>query len=158
LQMVPWAEDMRAFIVSMNAHKNRDLEKGIAECDPELLAAFEQTYDGLLGRGRSELAKMQEGSFGYDEFRVMLNRLAEYKGCYLLFIRNYKAPWSNNLAERDLRPSKTREKVSLLFRSWHGIKDYAKIRSFISTVKKRRINLFSAITKVNNGIEVLRKA
>jgi len=158
LYMIPWAEDMRAFIVGMNAHKNKDLERNIAECDAELLADFEQMYDNLLGRGRSEFAQMPEGGFGYDEFRVMLNRLTDYKGCYMLFMRNYKAPWSNNLAERDLRPSKTREKVSLLFRSWHGIKDYAKIRSFISTVKKRRINLFSAITNVNNGIEVLRKA
>ena len=62
------------------------------------------------------------------------------------------------MAERDLRPAKTKEKVSVLFRSWNGIKDHARIRSFISTVKKRGLDLFSAIKKVNNGIEVLRKA
>jgi len=60
--------------------------------------------------------------------------------------------------ERDLRPEKTKEKVSLMFRSWNGIKNHVKIRSFISTAKKRRLDLFSAITKVNNGIEVLRRA
>ena len=158
LQMIPWAEDMRAYIVGMNAHKNKDLEKGSSACDPELLAAFEQTYDDLLERGRSDFGQMQKGDFGYDEFRVMLNRLTDYKDCYLLFIRNYKVPWSNNLAERDLRPAKTKENVSVLFRSWNGIKNHARIRSFISTAKKRGLDLFSAITKVNNGIEVLRSA
>ena len=158
LHMIPWAEDMRAYIVGMNTHKNKDLEKGINACDPELLAAFERTYDSLLERGRGDFEQMHKGDFGYDEFRVMLNRLTDYKDCYLLFIRNYKAPWSNNLAERDLRPAKTKENVSVLFRSWDGIKKYAKIRSFISTVKKRGMDLFSAITKVNNGIAALRQA
>jgi hypothetical protein len=158
LQKIPWAEDMRAYIVGMNAHKNMDLEKGHDACDPEILVAFEQMYDDLLERGRGDFGKMQKGDFGYDEFRVMLNRLTDYKNCYLLFIRNYKAPWSNNLAERDLRPAKTKEKVSVLFRSWNGIKNHARIRSFISTAKKRGLDLFSAIKKVNNGIEVLSKA
>jgi len=158
LQMILWAEDMRAHISGMNKHKNKDLEKNLTSCDPGALASFEQTYDILLERGRGDLWQMQEGSFGYDEFRKMLNRLTDYKDCYLLFMRDYKAPFTNNMAERDLRPEKTKEKVSLLFRSWHGIKDYAKIRSFISTAKKRGMDLFSAINKVNNGVGVLRRA
>ena len=158
LHMITWAEDMRAHIVGMNAHKNKDLGDGKAACAHETLEAFERTYDDLLERGRGDFGQMKRGDFGYDEFRVMLNRLTDFKDCYLLFIRNYKAPWSNNLAERDLRPEKTKEKVSLLFRSWNGIKNHVKIRSFISTAKKHRLDLFSAITKVNNGIEVLRGA
>jgi hypothetical protein len=156
LHMIPWAEDMRALIVGMNAHKNKDLAVGSCACDPELLAAFERSYDDLVERGRGEFGQMNAGGFGYDEFRKMLNRLTDFKDCYLLFIRDYNAPWSNNLAERDLRPEKTKEKVSLLFRSWHGINDHVKIRSFISTAKKRGMDLLSAIKKVNNGIEVLR--
>jgi hypothetical protein len=158
LQMISWAEDMRSHIVRMNAHKNKDLAEGKTACAPVTLAAFEQTFDDLLERGRGDFGQMKKGDFGYDELRVMLNRLTDFKDCYLLFIRNYKAPWSNNLAERDLRPEKTKEKVSLLFRSWNGIKNHVKIRSFLSTAKKRGIDLFSAISNVNNGIAVLRKS
>jgi len=158
LQMISWAEYMRAFIVGMNTYKNCDLDKGVKVCDPEVLAAFEKTYDDLLERGRNDFGQMKKGDFGYDEFRKMLKRLANYKDNYLLFIRDYEVPWSNNLSERDLRPAKTKENVSVLFRSWHGIKNYARIRSFISTVKKRGMDLFSAISKVNKGIEVLRRA
>jgi len=158
LQMIPWAEDMRAYIVGMNTYKNCDLEKGAKACDPEVLAAFEKTYGDLLERGRNDFGQMKKGDFGNDEFRKMLNRLTDFKDCYLLFIRDYKVPWSNNLSERDLRPAKTKENVSVLFRSWHGIKNYARIRSFISTAKKRGMDLFTAISKVNKGIEVLRRA
>jgi hypothetical protein len=158
LQMIPWAGDMRAFILSMNNHKKRDLEKEKTECDPDLLAGFERTYDGLLKRGRGEFALKKEGDFGYDEFRKMLNRLTDYKDNYLLFMRNYKAPFTNNLAERDLRPEKTKEKVSLLFRSWKGIENHVRIRSFISTAKKRGMDLYSAITNVTDGVAALRKA
>jgi len=72
----------------------------------------------------------------------------------VLFICDYKVPFTNNLAERDLRSEKTKEKVSGLFRSWSGIVAYSRIRSFSSTAKKRRIDLHSAITQVieNNPV------
>lgn len=156
LQMIPWAGDMRAHMARINNHKNRDLAGDKTACDPKILAGFEQTYDDLLERGRAELGKMQEGGFGHDELRRMLNRLTDFKDCYLLFIRDYKAPFTNNLAERDLRPEKTKQKVSLLFRSWDGIVNHTKIRSFVSTVKKRKGDLFDAIARVIEGEPVLR--
>jgi len=155
LEMISWAGDMRSHIAKMNKHKNSDLIAGKASCDSELLASFEAEYDRLIAEGWVALSLMKEGSFGYDSLNAMLNRLTDYKGCYLLFIRNYKAPFTNNLAERDLRPEKTKEKVSILFRSWKGLKAHTRIRSFISTAKKRKLDLFDAITQVNSGISVL---
>jgi hypothetical protein len=156
LQNIPWADRMRRHVSGMNKHKNSDLADGKTACDPALLSGFEEKYDALVAQGRKELAQMREGEWGYSGFNAMLNRLEEYKDCYLLFIRDYRAPFTNNLSERDLRAEKTKEKVSLTFRSWNGIKTHVKIRSFISTVKKRRMNLFAAIAQVNASIPVLR--
>ena len=156
LWKIPWAEDMRKYMLGMNKHKNRDLLNDINACDPALLEGFERKYDELLERGRADFAPMQKGDFGFDEFRKMLNRLTDFKNCYLLFMRDYKAPFTNNLSERDLRPEKTKQKVSLSFRSWEGITNHAKIRSFISTLKKRKNNLFAAIARVTNDEPVLR--
>jgi hypothetical protein len=158
LECIPWAGDMRGHMAEINKHKNKGLEKGQTACAPELLKTLEQRYDALIERGHLELGEMIENELGYKPFRAMLNRLSDYKDCYLLFIRNYKAPFTNNLAERDLRPEKTKQKVSGLFRSWNGINDHVKIRSFISTVKKRRGDLFLAIAKVNGGVSVLKKS
>jgi len=156
LQMIPWAGLMRTHVQGMNNYKNEDVEKGSTACDPAVLASFEQKHDDLLAQGRIQHGQMRENELGYSEFNAMLNRLTDYKDNYLLFIRDYKAPFTNNLAERDLRPEKTKEKVSILFRSWNGIKIHTQIRSFISTLKKRNMDLYSGITKVINSIAVLR--
>jgi transposase len=75
----------------------------------------------------------------------MVNRLGKHKDNYLLFIRNYEAPLTNNQAERDLRHCKTKQKVSGCFRSWQGVLDYCKIRSLLAATKKRGLFLLDAI-------------
>lgn len=156
LKNIIWADDMRKHISKMNQHKKNDINRGKKQCDPTYIARFEKEYDDLIKRGKEELKEMKKDEFGYHGFNKMLNRLTNYKDCYLLFIRNYKAPFSNNQAEQDLRMEKTKEKVSGLFRSWQGVNNHVKIRSFISTVKKRKQDLYSAILKVNQGISVLK--
>ena len=105
----------------------------------------------MLDKGQAAFSLLKEKQLGHDELRRMLNRLTEYKDCYLLFIRDYKAPFTNNQAERDLRPCKTKQKVSGCFRSWLGIQRYVRIRSFVSTLKKCKLNLLESISKVIHG-------
>jgi hypothetical protein len=155
LDMIPWADKMRRFVSGMNQHKNRDVSNGISSCNPDLLHDFELKYDLLLEQGRHELGKMNEKSFGFSSFNAMINRLTNFKDCYFLFIRDYDVPFTNNLAERDLRMEKVRENVSLLFRSWDGVVRHTQIRSFLSTLKKRNIDLFSGISRVFAGSSVL---
>ena len=155
LQKIPWANEMRQFVAGMNAHKNADLAAGKTECDADMLIFYEMQYDDLLETGRTALAALREKELGQVELRRMVARLTEYKDWYLLFIRDYRAPFTNNLAERDLRPDKTKQKVSGCFRSWFGIQRFAKIRSFISTVKKRSANLLDSFSLVLDSVPVL---
>lgn len=155
LQRILWANEMGKFISSINTYKNADLELGKTECNKEQLAFFENQYDILIESGQTALAALKEKEMGHDELRKMLARLTKYKDCYLLFIRDYRAPFTNNLAERDLRPDKTKQKVSGYFRSWEGFQNFAKIRSFISTLKKRSLNLFDSFSLVLCGTTVL---
>jgi len=125
-------------------------------CPDEQFAIFGQQYDDLVEEGAKVLNTLPD-SFGRDELRKMLNRLRDYKQNYLLFIKNYDAPFTNNLAERDLRPCKTKQKVSGCFRSWEGLSNFAQIRSLISTAKKRSNNLLDAISALfaNNFLSPL---
>lgn len=91
---------------------------------------------------------MESKTFGYDELHRMVNRLEKHKDNYMLFMRDYKAPFTNNEAERDLRHCKTRQKVSGCFRSWQGIVDYCNIRSLLATAKKRGQNLLDTLTSL----------
>jgi hypothetical protein len=138
LYNISWAMDFRTFINEMNAYK-----EATDVCPDDQFAEFEQKYDDLLAEGRVFLDNLPD-SFGRYELRRMLNRLTNFKQNYLLFIKNYNAPFTNNLAERDLRPCKTKQKVSGCFRSWNGLLCFAKIRSLISTAKKRSRNLLDS--------------
>ena len=109
------------------------------------LEYFESNYDELLKKGKKILKEMKESTFGYNELHKMVNRLENNKDNYMLFIRDYDAPFTNNEAERDLRHCKTKQKVSGCYRSWQGVIDYCKIRSMIATAAKRGEDLFNTI-------------
>ena len=148
LQMLPWAGEVRQFFIEMNGQKKKDLHSGKKACGAVLLCQYETRYDELVENGKKLLVGMEEKTFGYDELRRMVNRLEKYKDSYLLFMREYEAPFTNNEAERDLRHCKTRQKVSGCFRSWQGVLDYCRIRSLLATAKKRRKNLLDTLASL----------
>jgi len=152
LQLLEWAAEVREFFLEMNKRKNEDVLGGKSACEPCLLHRFEERYEELKREGQHQLAEMVPKSFGYEELRRMVNRLDKHKDHYLLFIRDYEAPFTNNQAERDLRHCKTKQKVSGCFRSWQGVLDYCKIRSFIATSKKRGQNLLDSLLSLASQV------
>lgn len=146
LQMLSWAAKAREFFLEMNSYKNDDIHRNKDSCEPAKLCDFENRYDELVQSGKCRLEAMPPKTFGYNELRRMVNRLEKHKDNYLLFIRNYDAPFTNNQAERDLRHCKTKQKVSGCFRSWQGVLDYCKIRSLLATAAKRGENLLDALS------------
>ncbi len=145
LDMIPWAGEVRKYFLEMNEYKKADQAAGKTACEASILNAYESRYDEFIVQGRMILGGMREKSFGWDELRKMLNRLEGYKDAYLLFMRDYAAPFTNNQAERDLRHCKTKQKVSGCHRAWHAIQDYCIIRSFVDTTRKRCGSVLAAL-------------
>ena len=64
----------------------------------------------------------------------------------LRFLTDPRVPFTNNLAEQDGRMMKLRQKISGGFRAEEGAKDFAAIRSLLSTARKQGWNLLNTLT------------
>lgn len=72
--------------------------------------------------------------------RNLMNRLVKYKDAVLAFAKYTFIPFTNNLAERDVRHAKVKQKVAGSFRTKHGADIYARIYSFVSTLRKHQLH------------------
>ncbi|HZK71824.1 MAG TPA: hypothetical protein VFD03_09990 [Clostridia bacterium] len=75
---------------------------------------------------------------------INLIMLPMHTKIHLLFMYDFKIPFSNNRVEADIRPAKRKLNIGI-FRSEVGAKYYLQIRSFISTFLKNNRNVFQGI-------------
>jgi len=78
----------------------------------------------------------------------LLIALNKYNREILAFLSEPDIPFDNNLAERDIRMIKTKQKVSGCFRSQRGGRAFARIRSFASTLNKQNRNVFQGFNQL----------
>ena len=83
--------------------------------------------------------------------RNLMDRLILYEEYVLNFAITKNVPFTNNLAERDIRPWKTKLKVSGCFRTLDGAKRYARVKGFCSTVKKHGLSVYEQLIAAMDG-------
>jgi hypothetical protein len=80
-----------------------------------------------------------------DPSKNLLDALLHRAEQVLGFLDDLSVPFTNNLAERDLRMIKVQQKISGTFRSYDGVSAFCTIRSYLSTMRKQGCSLLEAL-------------
>ena len=151
----PWATRFKWFLLSAKQIVEQTHLGGDSVLPQQKVAQIEHIYDQLiemaLRANPPPLGGWPKGKRGRakkTKARNLAERLDKHRHEVLAFIYDFKVPFDNNLAERDIRMLKVQQKISGCFRSQLGAKDFCTIRSYLSTIRKQGINVWSALGSV----------
>jgi transposase len=82
----------------------------------------------------------------------LLERFRDHRSEVLRFLFDFAVPFTNNLAEQDIRMMKVRMKISGCFRTTDGAQTFATLRSVISTARKQGWNILQTLASPPGAI------
>ena len=145
-----WCTKLKELLSTANSERNDLVEQGIQEFSKTYLEKLSLKYDELLKLGYSENEEDSNNYFFAEEISF-LKDLAKYKDSYLKWCYDFELPSTNNNAERNLRPVKSKMKISGHFKNIKTARYYARIRSYIETCKRNGINIIDATSRLMEG-------
>lgn len=149
-----WAKNMKRVL--------RDACKTISGRPEKCLTVEEyknlqKRYRNILTRGEKELPEIpekpngQRGKMAKSSAHNLWERLKEHEAAVLLFAKDGHVAFTNNRAERDLRMSKVKQKVSGCFRQADYAHAYCRISSYLQTMANKGHNPLIAIQMALTG-------
>jgi len=145
-----WARSMRRYLLAL--YRMTDAGRSALSAPDQAKAL--RLYHKLLALAEAEEPEPEPRARGRPKAtkgRNLLNRLGKYEEAVLAFAFHEEVPFTNNQAERDVRPAKLKQKVSGCFRTLGGAQVYARIEGFVSTVRKQERNVFNELRAAFGG-------
>jgi transposase len=149
-----WAQDMIRLLCEINDTARHARALTAYAIEDRLLDVYRHRYDTIIAAGTAANPSPPGHPRRHGARSPAANLLARLSGFVtdvLRFAHDLRVPFDNNLAERDIRMVKLRQKISGGLRTWAGAKTFCAIRSYLSTARKQGINALEALTKLHNG-------
>ena len=148
---VSWSQDMHILLTNMNIAVCRAKSANKIELPSSQIEKFTKNYEKIIKSANNyypppdDSIEKQKGRNKQAKGKNLLDRLSKYQNEHLRFLSDFSVPFTNNLAERDLRMIKVKEKISGSFASFKGAEIFCRIRSYISTLKKNNIAVLQGL-------------
>lgn len=145
-----WAGELRTALQEVyHRHKSGTLT-------PEEKAAFLTRWEVLVAAGLeanppAKPIPRKRGRVKQSHGRNVALRCQQHRCAMLRFLDDPLVPFDNNLAERDIRMTCVKRKVSGGFRSAEGGETFCRIRSYLSTLHKQGMNAWQGLISVFRG-------
>ncbi|NJO92607.1 MAG: IS66 family transposase [Chloroflexia bacterium] len=143
-----WAKTFKTFLLDIYSQpfENRMTRKAITDSRYSRICQIGERLEPPPIK-----IKGKKGRYKRTKGRNLVERLMREKEAVLAFTFDKDVPFTNNLAERDIRPVKVKMKVSNCFRTFEGAEIYSRIESFASTARKQNRNIFQELCNTLNG-------
>lgn len=154
-----WADGMMTLLTTIKAQVDSAKADGHKIlCDQQLIG-FKLLYQALLTDGFEANvpppvladAPKKRGRTKQSPPKNLLDRLKRHEAAVLTFMQDFRVPFDNNQAERDVRMMKLKQKISGCFRSADGARQFCRIRGYISTLRKQGLTVLDALTSTFRG-------
>ena len=154
-----WAAILKGVLGEGKQAVDAACARGEAGVSEEVRQELTRRYDAALEEGaRANPPAPPTGTRGRPtrgKAGNLVDRLRTHKEATLAFLSDTTIPFDNNQAERDIRMTKVREKISGCFRTPTGGARFCRIRGYISTLRKQGQPIFAALSQALSGNPLL---
>lgn len=146
VQGLKWAKTMSGLLIEIYDRKQQSISHGRHKFYRKTKMKFIERYMDIISSGQRE-----QSVRGTLDSKNLLKRLKEHYQETLLFMENYKVPFTNNQGERDIRMIKVHQKITGGFRTVSGAKTFCINRGVISTAIKNGKNILHILRQAFLG-------
>lgn len=147
-----WAGSMIDLLLDLKAAVAVARDGGEGGLAPSMLEQYQQRYALVIDDGRllhpRAVPTGRRGRPKRSTAANLLERLDVYRDDVVRFGTDFRVPFDNNLAERDIRMVKLQQKISGCWRSLGGAETFCTVRSYISTARKQDQNVLECLRGV----------
>jgi transposase len=154
-----WGKKMFDLLMLMLQTTDQWRAKGASRLPQDVLDKLIAQYFDILAAGfaahQAQIPLVpppkKQGRPKQNASKNLLDALLRRAEDVLAFLGDLSLPFTNNLAERDLRMIKVQQKISGTFRSVEGATAFCVIRSYLSTMRKQGRSMLPALAAVFHG-------
>lgn len=148
-----WATEMDTLLRELKAAVDDARAHDQTALPAQTLAAFCERYEQIIALGHEQnppptARTGKRGPIGRSKTANLHGRLDQHRDEALRFAHDFRVPFDNNQAERDLRMVKLQQKISGCWRTIAGAERFLALRSYLNTTAKHGLNPLAALSRL----------